>query len=292
MSLTNQSVYEYVMEQAPSITKTWFSIKDGEAGSIYSKNTSSSVAELLTKQHTYTIQTVMSAFLEDESIFAENLEHWANKVAKSRVELSTPVHEVLQALSITRQVIWDSIEQFILEQKNIPTELILQWSSKFHFTFDRLTNQFTTMYHAFTKQKLHSQQELIQQLSVPVIPITESIGVLPLVGDIDSLRAKLILEVVPVKCKEEGINHLFIDLSGISSIDTMVVHELMKLTKILSFIGIEATISGLSPDTAQLITTLGISLGNVPTYSTLKQALSFEQTPVQKALNVKVKSVD
>ncbi|MEK5382590.1 STAS domain-containing protein [Niallia sp. FSL W8-0635] len=284
MSLTNQSIYHYVMEQASSITKTWFAIKDGELGSIYSKNTSPSVEKLLTKQHTYTIQTVISAFLEDESIFAGNLEKWANKVAKSRVELGTPVHEVLQALSITRQVIWDSIEQFILEQKNVPTPLILQWSSKFHFTFDLLTNQFTSMYHTFTKQKLHCQEVLIQQLSVPVIPITEAIGVLPLVGDIDSLRAKLILETVPVKCKEEAINHLYIDLSGISSIDTMVLHELMKLTKILSFIGIDATISGLSPDTAQMITTLGISLGNVPTYITLKQALSLQKEPVQKAL--------
>lgn len=284
MSLTNQSIYEYVMEQAPSITKSWFAITDGEVGSIYSKNTSPSVEKLLKKQHTYTIQTVISAFLEDELIFAKNLEQWANKVAKSRVELGTPIHEVLQALSITRQVIWDTIEQFILNQENVPTALILQMSSKYHFTFDRLTNQFTTMYHTFTKQKFHSQQELIQQLSVPVIPITESIGVLPLVGDIDSLRANLILETVPVRCKEEGINHLFIDLSGISSIDTMVLHELMKLTKILSFIGIEATISGLSPDTAQMITTLGISLGNVPTYSTLKQALSFQQEPIQETL--------
>ena len=277
MSLTNQSIYQYVMEQASSITKNWFTIKDGEVGSIYSKSASPSVENLLKKQHAYTIQTVICTFLEEESIFDENLEIWANKVAKSRVELGTPVHEVLQALSITRQVIWDSIEQFILDHENVPTALVLQWSSKFHFAFDRLTNQFTTMYHAFTNQKFHSQHKLIQQLSVPVIPITESIGVLPLVGDIDSLRAKLILETVPVKCKEEGSNHLFIDLSGISSIDTMVLHELMKLIKILSFIGIESTISGLSPDTAQMITTLGISLGNVPTYSTLKQALSFQQ---------------
>lgn len=290
MSLTNQSIYQYVMDQAPSITQKWFAIKDGEEGSIYSKNSTPSVEQLLKKQHAYTIQTVISAFLEDEHIFAENLEQWANEVAKSRVELGTPVHEVLEALSITRQTIWNTIEQFILEQNNIPTEFVLQWSSKYHLTFDRLTNRFTNMYHTYTKQKLHSQQELIQQLSVPVIPITESIGAIPLIGDIDSLRAKLILETVPVKCKEEGIQHLFIDLSGISSIDTMVLHELMKLTKILSFIGIESTLSGLSPDTAQMITTLGIGLGKVPTYSTLNQALSFQQVPMDKASKPKPQS--
>ncbi|MCM2981386.1 STAS domain-containing protein [Niallia circulans] len=287
MSLTNHSIYEYVMDKAPSITKTWFAIKDGEPGSIYSKNTSPAVEEMLKKQHAFTIQTVISAFLEDESIFADNLEVWANEVAKSRVELATPVHEVLEALSITRKAIWDTIEQFILEHKEVSTALVLQWSTKYHSTFDQLTNQFTSMYHTFTKEKIHSQEELIQQLSVPVIPITDSIGVLPLIGDIDSLRAKLILETVPVRCKEEGIEHLFIDLSGISSIDTMVLHELMKLTKILSFIGIESTISGLSPDTAQMIAALGIKLGKVSTFSTLKQALSLQE----KSLDVAASSI-
>lgn len=277
MSLTNHSIYEYVMDKAPSITKTWFAIKDGEPGSIYAKNSSPAVEKMLKKQHAFTIQTVISAFLEDGSIFANNLEVWANEVAKSRVELATPVHEVLEALSITRKAIWDTIEQFILEHKEVSTALVLQWSSKYQSTFDLLTNQFTSMYHAYTKEKIHSQEELIQQLSVPVIPITELIGVLPLIGDIDSLRAKLILETVPVRCKEEGIEHLFIDLSGISSIDTMVLHELMKLIKILSFIGIESTISGLSPNTAQMITSLGIKLGKVSTFSTLKQALSFQE---------------
>lgn len=276
MTLSNQSIYDYVMENATTISEKWFSIKDGEEGSIYAKTTSPYVTNLLKKQHTYTIQTVISSFLDDPQIFADNLSKWANDVAKSRVDLNTPVHEVLEALSITRQMIWETIEQFILEQASVPTELILQWSSKYHLTFDKLNNKFTRLYHAYNQEKFNSQQVLINKLSIPVIPITDTIGVLPLIGDVDSLRAKLILESVPTKCKEENIHHLFIDLSGISSVDTLVLHELMKLTKILSFIGIHSTISGLSPENAQTINSLGIHLKDVKTFSSLKQALSFQ----------------
>jgi hypothetical protein len=41
-----------------------------------------------------------------------------------------------------------------------------------------------------TKERLSAQQELINELGAPVIPIVDAIAVLPLIGEIDTYRAK------------------------------------------------------------------------------------------------------
>ncbi|PKG21998.1 hypothetical protein [Niallia nealsonii] len=73
MPLINISLYNYIIEHSSSISERWFSLKDGENGSIYSSKVSPHVKELLKKQHAFTIQTVMSSFLEDQQIFTSNL---------------------------------------------------------------------------------------------------------------------------------------------------------------------------------------------------------------------------
>ncbi len=274
MSLSNESVYHYIMEKAPVITEKWFVIKDGEEGSIYSKDSTDAVNNLLRSQHAFTIETVISSFLDDETIFSANLSKWANEIAKSRVKLGVPVHQVLHALSLTRQTIWEMITIFIEEIGDIPQATILHWSSVFHLTFDKLNNEFTEMYHEYNLKKIKTQQDTINELSNPIIPIFNHIGVLPIIGAIDTTRGNLILENVPAGCKEKEIRHLLIDLSGVSSIDTMVLQRLLSLVKILKYTGMESSISGLRPDIARVINNLGINLENVPTYSTLKQALS------------------
>ncbi|GKU83686.1 STAS domain-containing protein [Niallia sp. NCCP-28] len=274
MPLMNTSLYNYILENSASISERWFSLKEGENGSIYSSTVSPYVKELLEKQHTFTIQTVMSAFLDDQQIFASNLSKWAIEVAQSRVDLGTPTHEVLQALSITRQIIWEHIEQYIKEHGDIPTEVILNWITIFQQAFDTLNNKFASLYHEFTIKQLNEQQKIILALSNPIIPLIANTGVLPLVGDIDSSRSKSIIEEVPERCLKEKINHLYIDLSGLSTFDAKTLDELIKLIHVLALIGIDTTISGMSPEMAKLAGVSSSNLSKVNTYSSLRQAFS------------------
>ncbi|MCY7654318.1 RsbT co-antagonist protein RsbRB, partial [Bacillus safensis] len=63
---------------------------------------------------------------------------------------------------------------------------------------------------------------MIYELSSPVIVLKSQIALLPLVGDIDTARAKIILENTLNQCLQKGVQHLCIDLSGVVIIDTMV----------------------------------------------------------------------
>ena len=99
-------------------------------------------------------------------------------------------------------------------------------------------------------------------------------GVLPLVGDIDSSRSKSIIKKVPERCLKEEINHLYIDLSGLSTFGVKILDELTKLIHVLALIGIDTTISGMSSEMAKLAGISGINLGKINTYASLRQAFS------------------
>jgi rsbT co-antagonist protein RsbR len=81
------------------------------------------------------------------------------------------------------------------------------------------------------------------------------------------------VEEIPKKCAKEDVEHLFIDLSGVAIIDTMVAHQIFSLTTALKLLGVRSTISGISPEVAQTSIQLGLDFTGINTYGTLKQAL-------------------
>ncbi|WP_160118368.1 STAS domain-containing protein [Bacillus sp. V59.32b] len=275
MNSIDQQLYAYIVENTKYITEEWFRQRKELSGPFYNKNTNPVIEEELSSQHALTIKTLASAFLEDSDAFGNYLEKWANTVAQSRVENQIPIHEVLEALSKTRQTIWEYIETFIFENNEmVTTGKITSWSATYNSAFDQLNYMFSKKYNDITYSRLMDQQTLINELGSPLIPILEGIAVLPLVGDIDTKRARSILEITPQKCVESKINKLFIDVSAVPIIDMMVASELFKLTEVLGLLGIKTYISGVRPEVAQTAIQLGLDFSGLPTFSSMKQALA------------------
>lgn len=271
----NHQLYEYIISHSRTITEEWFREKRNFSGPFYSNSQNPEINQVLREQHALTIKTIAHTFLEERSLFNGQLIIWAESVAQSRIDHKAPIHHVLEALSKTREVIWKYVEQFSnLHTESVTLRDILNWSSLYNASFDQLIHHFTKRYYVLSTHQLAAQQLLITELSTPVIPLVDGIAVLPIVGDIDAYRAKSFLEVVPQKCSDMEINKLFIDVSGVSIMDTRVANEMFKLIQILSLLGIETYISGISPEVAQTSIQLGHDWSYVPTYSTLKQALA------------------
>ncbi|MGE7875810.1 STAS domain-containing protein [Peribacillus muralis] len=268
-------LYRYILDHSSMITEKWLALREKQVGSIYSVDTDAEVEKLLRKQNTLTIKTVTSALLEDKSSFIENMEQWATMVAKSRVESDTPIYEVLEALNKVRETYWDFITEHMLKDDNaITKDTIIRWSRLINQAFDQLNREFTEQYYLLTQKRLHAQLDLITELGSPVIPIVDAMAVLPLIGEIDTYRAKEIVDTTPSKCISKNISHLFIDLSGVTLLDTMVAQQVFELIRTLKLLGIHSTISGIRPEVAQTSIQLGLDFSQVLTYSTLKQALT------------------
>jgi rsbT co-antagonist protein RsbR len=251
----------------------WLSLRDKQKGSIYSADADPAYEKLLREQNTFTNRTV-SAALIDEDTFNENMEEWAITVAESRVDSNTPIFQVLEALSNVRETYWHFVEKFINENKSeVTADDVLKWSTIINKAFDKLINKFSEKYYQLTTNRLVAQQSLINELGTPVIPIKDDTAVLPLIGNIDTERARILVEEIPKKCAKEDVEHLFIDLSGVAIIDTMVAHQIFSLTTALKMLGVRSTISGISPEVAQTSIQLGLDFTGINTYGTLKQAL-------------------
>lgn len=274
MNDKNERLYNYIVEHSQIITDKWLAARKEQEGSIYSSEAAPDVEALLREQNTLTNRTVASALLEDQSLFEANRKEWARIVAESRINSNTPIYEVLDALNKVREVYWDFVSDYIAENgDSVGKENILYWSKVIHGAFDSLLYMFSELYDKLMYNRLNAQQELIHELSTPVIPIVDGTAVLPLVGEIDTYRAKHMLESVSERCSQAGINHLFVDLSGVMIVDTMVASQIYHLIYTLELLGVKTTISGIRPEVAQTSVQLGVDFSQVRTFSTLKQAL-------------------
>ncbi|KAF1679086.1 STAS domain-containing protein [Bacillus mexicanus] len=271
----DQLLYQYIIDNTARITEKWFSLRCQLKGELYSAdNLSAETKKLLTEQHTFTNITIASAFLEDQNEFQENMTKWAQIVAKNRVEQDVQVHEVVEAMANSRISFWEAVAAFIKENQDLVTnEDAERWNRIVNQSFDKLIIEFSERYQKFMMMRLTSQQELISELGCPVISIADGIGILPLIGSIDTKRAQVILETVPASCIEKKITSLVVDLSGVAIVDTMVAHQLYNLSKTLFLLGIKAVSSGIRPDVAQTSVQLGLDFREYETYGTLKQAL-------------------
>ncbi|MCJ7992796.1 STAS domain-containing protein [Priestia sp. OVS21] len=151
--------------------------------------------------------------------------------------------------------------------------MINEWEEHVIRIFDITILKFVTAAENVATIQLRAHQELIHELSSPVITIKKDVALLPLVGDIDTTRAKIIIESTLQQCADKHIAHLYIDLSGVVLVDTMVAHQIFQLIDTLSLLGIKSTLSGIRPEVAQTAIQLGLSFTNIRIKSNLAQAL-------------------
>ena len=270
-------LYEYLLAKLPEITTSWLAMRKIEKDSIYSLSAHPEMEETLREQNRLTNLTVISSLLDDPEIFEKNKIKWAAVVALSRVNSNTPIEEVIAALSKLRLTYWRLINEFQLANVDeIKLEDYMRWSETINSAFDQIYINFAETYNEYINSKFNIQQSLINELSSPVIKITDKIGVVPLIGDMDELRARIMLESLPERSLESDIEHLFIDLSGVTVIDTLVAQQIFQVTKVLSLLGTRCTITGILPAIAQASTELGLDFTNIQTFSSLQLAFSKE----------------
>jgi rsbT co-antagonist protein RsbR len=117
------------------------------------------------------------------------------------------------------------------------------------------------------------QKTALLELSAPLIPVFKNISVMPLIGSIDTERAKLIMENLlngVIKYRSEVV---LIDITGVPVVDTMVAHHIIQAADAVRLLGSTCILVGIRPEIAQTIVSLGIDLSLFPTKSTLQKGM-------------------
>ncbi|GAA2209258.1 STAS domain-containing protein [Nonomuraea monospora] len=118
------------------------------------------------------------------------------------------------------------------------------------------------------------QAEQLLELSTPVVKLWEGIVAVPLVGTLDSARTQVVMEKLLQTLVDSGAEHAVIDITGVPAVDTQVAQHLLKTVVAARLMGAECVISGIRPQIAHTIVTLGIEFGDIVTKASLADALA------------------
>ncbi len=129
-------------------------------------------------------------------------------------------------------------------------------------------------YSAAREQIISDQSTSMLELSTPVVRLWEGIIAVPLVGTLDSARAQLVMEKLLDELVATSADHAVIDITGVPTVDTEVAQHLLKTAAAVRLLGAECTISGIRPQVAQTIVSLGIEFGDIATKANLADALA------------------
>jgi rsbT co-antagonist protein RsbR len=124
------------------------------------------------------------------------------------------------------------------------------------------------------QEVIDAQRHAIQELSTPVIPIMDRIIVMPLIGSIDSLRAKDITRNLLSGINQHRAKVVILDVTGVGIVDTGVVNHLNKTIQAAQLKGARTIVTGISDAVAEAIVDLGIDWGGVQTLSDLRTGLT------------------
>jgi rsbT co-antagonist protein RsbR len=149
---------------------------------------------------------------------------------------------------------------------------------EFGWAFDKWVtpiNKDVLNHYAASWQRTVSLQKIaLQELSAPLIPIFDNITVMPLVGTIDTERAKRIMENLLQGVVKHHAQVVLIDITGVPVVDTMVAHHIIQASEAVRLVGAKCLIVGIRPEIAQTIVNLGINLDQVVTKNSLQKGVA------------------
>ena len=128
---------------------------------------------------------------------------------------------------------------------------------------------------------IEQQRAIISEMSVPILPLTDSALIMPLVGALDSARIAQAQERALHTIQQTSAHHLILDITGVPIVDTQVALGLMQIVQAAQLLGCKVTLVGIRPEVAQAIVGLGISLTGVETLGTLQTGIARALQPPQ-----------
>ncbi|MBG9476019.1 STAS domain-containing protein [Priestia megaterium] len=181
----------------------------------------------------------------------------------------------LEWVQAIRRTLWHFLYQYDRINNHFNSrEEFYALEKRINDKIDQFLNTFLISYSKYKDELIASQRDLVEHLSVPIIPLSQSVAVLPLIGMVDTYRIQTIEEKVLTGISDLKIQTLIIDLSGIANMEMHVIDHFQKILTGISMMGCKAILTGLRADLVRTMIHSGISFEEkAETKGTLQQTL-------------------
>jgi anti-anti-sigma regulatory factor len=205
----------------------------------------------------------------------DNLAEFARQEGISWAKYSLTLSFKLEWIQAIRRTLWLFLYEYDKEKNHDDQlELFYKQERTVNDMVDEFLNNFFLNYSQFKDDLIKSQRKMVGHLSVPIIPVSTSIAVLPLIGMIDQYRIQTIEEKVLMDISRLKVQTLIIDLSGIADMEMDIIDHFQKVLSGVAMMGCKAVITGLRPELVRRMIHSGISFENkAESRGTLQQTL-------------------
>ena len=211
---------------------------------------------------------------DQEKAFGK-ITNWGKETGEYIYKLGASLDEALKDTSYYREHIWKALKE---EAKEMSASVIFDVLDIIDPLMDHAIYSFSLTFVDAHQKSLENAKTALLELSVPVVPLMPGVGVLPLVGNVDTERAQLLMEETLDQAVKLKLTHLIFDVSGVMIVDTMVADQLFKVISALSLVGVKTIMTGIRPEVAHTMVTLGLNLEGIMVKSNLHQAFKEIQT--------------
>ncbi|WP_437982825.1 PAS domain S-box protein [Sorangium sp. So ce117] len=125
------------------------------------------------------------------------------------------------------------------------------------------------------EQIIAMQAAALVALSTPLIPISKGVVVMPLIGSVDEERARQIMETLLSGISRSQASTAILDITGVATVDQGVAHALLQAARAARMLGAQVVLTGIRPDVAQTLVSLGTHLEGIITRGTLESGIAF-----------------
>ena len=126
-----------------------------------------------------------------------------------------------------------------------------------------------------TKQRTEVLSEIIKEISSPIIPVLDSILVVPLVGRYNEIRAEELLNKTLLNLPRYKAEFLIIDLTSLSKVDDYTLSFIQKFVSAASLLGTKCLLVGISSELSIKVTQRGYRMNHIPCFSILQQGINY-----------------
>ncbi|NTV64550.1 MAG: PAS domain-containing protein [Oscillochloris sp.] len=132
------------------------------------------------------------------------------------------------------------------------------------------------------EERIRLQEEIIRvqaaaidELSTPLIPLSPSVVAIPLIGSIDTRRAQQVLETLLTGISQSSAEYAILDITGVPVVDTQVANALIHAATAVKLLGAQVILTGIRPEVAQTLVSLGMQFDRLVTRSTLQSGIAY-----------------
>jgi rsbT co-antagonist protein RsbR len=231
-------------------------------------------AQLLRVMSSEEVFTEMTAVYDNyvdalETGSVETLRAYARSLSERIIHRGVETHEVLGIVLLLRDVLARAL--FIHHQGD--PELLNRVLDAYEPAANRIAVTVGVSFVDERERVIRDQQAAIRELSTPVLQVRGRLLILPIIGVLDSQRARQLTEQLLSAIQANRAKVVVIDITGVASIDVTVANHLVQTVEASRLMGASAILTGLSSGIAQTLVDLGVDLGSMRTVGDLQGGL-------------------